>query len=89
MLRIERAFNNGVVFSLSGRIDAESVGELRRLLSLETAGYPIALNLQEVTMVGRDAVRFLAQSESEGVELKDCPAYIRGWINAERGGAAQ
>lgn len=84
MLRIDRSSNRGVVFSLSGRIDTEGVAELERLLSVEPAGHPVAFNLQDVTMVDRDAVKFLAQSESYGIELRNCPAYIRGWINAER-----
>jgi anti-anti-sigma regulatory factor len=85
MLRIERSSDDGVVFSLSGRIDTEGVAELQRLLSLEDPGCYVLLNLQDVTMVDRDAMTFLAKWESEGINLKNCPAYIRGWINAERG----
>ena len=84
MLRIERASNRGVVFSLSGRIEVESVAELQRLLSLEAAGQDIAFDLQDVTLVDREAVTFLARCESERIVLENCPAYVRNWIAAER-----
>ena len=84
MLRIERASNRGVVFSLSGRIEVESVAELQRLLSLEAAGQDIAFDLQDVTLVDREAVKFLARCESERIVLENCPAYVRNWIAAER-----
>ncbi len=38
MLKIQRSANGRVVFTLSGRIEAEDVKELRQLLALETAG---------------------------------------------------
>jgi hypothetical protein len=84
MLRIERVSNGGVVFSLSGRIDAEGVQELQRLLSLEPIGLHIAFDLDDVTLVDRDAVKFLARCESESIGLENCPAYVREWIAAER-----
>jgi len=84
MLRIERSSNRGVVFSLSGQIEAEDIAELQRLLSLEAVGQDIAFDLQDVILVDRDAMKFLARCESEGIELKNCPAYVREWIAAER-----
>ena len=89
MLRIERSSNNGVVFSLSGRIETEDVAELQRLLSLEAVGQNIAFDLQDVTLVDRDAVKFLACWESEGIELENCPAYVRQWIAAEKNRRSQ
>ena len=84
MLRIERSSNRGVVFSLSGRIETEDVAELQRLLSLEAAGQGIAFDLQNVTLVDRDGVRFLERCESESIKLENCPTYVREWIAAER-----
>lgn len=83
MLRIQRSSNPGVVFSLSGRIEIEDVAELQRLLSLEAAGQDIALDLQDITLVDRDAVKFLARCEAECIKLENCPAYIREWIATE------
>jgi anti-anti-sigma regulatory factor len=84
MLRIQRTSNGRVVFSLSGRIETEDVAELERLLGLESSGQEIALDLQDVTIVDRDAMKFLARCESESIELKNCPAYVREWITADR-----
>jgi hypothetical protein len=85
MLKIQRSSNLGVVLLLSGRIEIEDVAELQRLVHLEEAGQAIAFDLQEVTLIDRDAVSFLACCELEGIKLDNCPAYIREWIIAERG----
>jgi|SRR5579862_4575103 len=85
MLNIQRQSSNGrVVLSLSGRIEMEDVAELQRLLSLEAADQTIVLDLQDVTLIDRDAVKFLASWEAEGIQLVNCPAYIREWMGAER-----
>jgi len=62
----------------------EHVAELRRLLSLEKAGHPIALDLKDVTLLERDAVTFLSECEADSISLENCPAYIREWINREK-----
>jgi len=80
MLRIQRSFNDGLVFSLSGRIEILDVAELQRLLSLETAVKDIAFDLQDITLVDRDALQFLVSCEMQGIKLENCPAYIREWI---------
>ncbi len=38
----------------------------------------------EATLVDRAVVQFLAAREGEGVELLNCPRYIREWITKER-----
>ena len=85
MLKIQRKANGRVTFTLSGRIEAEDIDELRRLLELEGAGTHIALDLKDVTLVDRDAVKFLSRCEADGVDLENCPAYIREWIGRESG----
>jgi hypothetical protein len=84
MLRIQRSSDGIVVFSLSGQIERDDIPELRRLLSLEEAGKEIALDLQDVMLIGRDSVEFLAGCEAENIRLENCPAYVREWIEAER-----
>jgi anti-anti-sigma regulatory factor len=84
MLRIQRSANPGVVLSLSGRIEMEDVAELQRLISLEADGHSITLDLQDITLVDRDALKFLAGCEAESIRLENCPAYIREWIDTER-----
>lgn len=80
MLRIERSSGEGVVLSLSGDIEFADVAELRRLLSLEASGQHIMLEMQDVTLVDRRALTFLAACKAAGVEIRHCPAYIREWI---------
>ena len=85
MLRIQRAaVGQRVVFTLSGRIQGEQVAELQRLFALEAAGVSLVLDLHEVELVDREAVRFLARCEAEGTTLVHCPAYIREWIEREK-----
>ena len=85
MLRIQRAVaGQHVVFTLSGRIQGEQVAELQRLFALEAAGVSLVLDLHEVELVDREAVRFLAQCEAEGITLVHCLAYIRVWIEREK-----
>jgi anti-anti-sigma regulatory factor len=85
MLKIQRKANGRVLFTLSGRIEAEDIGELRRLLELEGAGTHIALDLKDVTLVDRGAVKFLAECEADSIKLENCPPYIREWIERESG----
>jgi hypothetical protein len=87
MLRIQRKANAKVIFILSGRIEAEDIDELRRLFELEDSSRKIALDLRDVTLVDRDGVKFLAVCEENGIELENCPAYIREWIGRESGRA--
>jgi anti-anti-sigma regulatory factor len=85
MLRIQRSANGRVVFTLSGRIEAEDVKELRQLLALEKAGQQVVLDLRDVTLVNQDAVEFLAGCEANSIKLENCPAYIREWIERIKG----
>jgi hypothetical protein len=88
MLRIQRSSSEGVVFALSGRIQTEDIVELQRLLGLESDSQGIAFDLQEISTADRDAVEYLERCEAGGIQLKNCPAYIREWIDtARRGGS--
>jgi len=84
MLRIQRTANGEVVFTLSGRMDAENLVELKALFGSETNGRRIVLDLKDLTLVDRDAVSFLERCESDSIRLMNCPPYIREWIARER-----
>jgi hypothetical protein len=86
MLKIQRSANGRVVFTLSGRIEADDVKELRQLLTSETGGQQLVLDLKDVTLVNEGAVKFLADCEGDGIKLEKCPAYIREWIERVKGG---
>ena len=85
MLKIQRSANGRVVFTLSGRIEAEDVKELQQLLALETEGQQLVLDLRNVTLVNEGAVKFLAGCEADGIKFENCPAYIREWIERVKG----
>jgi len=85
MLKIQRKANGKVTFTLSGRIEADDIDELRRLLELEGAVSGIALDLKDVTLVDREAIKFLADCEAESITLENCPPYVREWIVRESG----
>jgi len=84
MLMIQRAANGRVVFRLCGRMTSGSVAEVDTLLQSEPKSRRIVLELKDLTLVDRDAVRFLARCEASGVMFTDCPAYIREWITGEK-----
>ena len=67
---------------VSGRIHGESVDTLRELIGQEKGR--LAFDLTEVIVVDREAVRLLAVSETNGIELRNCPAYIREWVTKGR-----
>lgn len=89
-LRIERSSRAElVVLSLTGRVEIEDVAELQRILGLEESGCQIALDLKDVTLIDRDAVKFLARCEGDSIRLENCPAYIREWIGQDRNASRQ
>ena len=64
-------------------MDAENLGDLEALLNAES-GDEIILDLKDLTLVDLDVVRFLRHCETGSIELRNCPAYIREWLNGER-----
>ena len=59
MLKITRVANGELVFNLSGRMDAENVGEMETLLSEEPRDRMIVLDLKDLRLVDQDVVTFL------------------------------
>lgn len=76
-----------MVFKLSGRMDRDAIAELETLLKSEGDGHPIILDLEDVTLVGQDAIIFLARCEADSITLKNCAGYVREWITRQRGGS--
>lgn len=70
-----------LILSISGRIAERDVDTLRSLLEQEER--VVAIDLKDVLIVGGEAIKFLALRESHGVELRNCPPYIREWITRE------
>ncbi|MGF7179217.1 hypothetical protein [Tunturiibacter psychrotolerans] len=88
MFKIRRSQDKDVVtFVLSGRIEEEQLSELQKLLKIESGAdpTPIAFDLGDVKLVDREAIKFFAACEAHGILLKNCPSYVREWIETGRG----
>ena len=52
---------------------------LEEIMANETD--PVAFDLTELTLVDCEAVTFLAACDVKGIELRNCPAFIREWMS--------
>jgi len=83
MLKLERLSDGErTVIRLIGRVRSEHLGEITNQMG--SCGPKCALDLEEVTVVCVEVVRFLGSCERKGTELLHCPAYIREWISCEQ-----
>ena len=81
-IRIEKTANrHKAVIRLSGRLQSEYLDELKK--HIDGAHSPRALDLEGVTLVDVEVVRFLNVCENNGVELLHCSRYIREWMVRE------
>ncbi len=82
-LKIER-YSEGpsTKIRLIGRMQAEHLEELEK--QIRESRSKIALDLEEVTLVDVEVVRFLGTCEARGATLLNCSPYIRDWIGKER-----
>ena len=55
---------------------------LRGVLEQESGS--VTIDLKNVLLVGREAVKLLALGEANGTELRNCPPYIREWVTREK-----
>jgi hypothetical protein len=85
-LKIEKIVDRrGTTVRLIGRVQAEDLAEVAR--QLETSSPGVVLQLDEVTLLDVDVVRFLNRCEMEGVRLVNCSLYIREWMRREQKGS--
>lgn len=82
-LRIEtRRRGSKTLLHLIGRIRGEHVPTLERLLT--ESGADASLDLQEVTLVDADVIKFLAVCANRGIPILHSGAYITDWIEQEQ-----
>jgi hypothetical protein len=82
-LRIEKSFEGRkTIFRISGGIASKQLEELKTEMAGE--GAAAVLDLEHVTLVEVEGVRFLSDCEGQGIELLHCPLYIREWIAREQ-----
>ena len=67
---------------LIGHLQAAHLEALQA--NMESNGPRIVLDLNEVTLVDVEVVRFLGRCEQAGTALLHCPPYIREWIAREQ-----
>jgi len=81
--RIDRvtAESGLIVLLVSGKLTGEHVDTLRNALRQESGA--LAIDLKCVSLVDRDGVQLLALAEYNGTELRNCPMYVREWVNRE------
>jgi hypothetical protein len=88
MLRIEKDSDGCASrLRLSGRIQSDRIACIRSAMNDGCARK--ILDLGEVTLVDIGVVRFLIRCEDEGIELVQCPPYVREWMLRERAEGAQ
>jgi hypothetical protein len=67
---------------LIGHVQSEHLEELR--VQMKGSGLGIVLDLDEVTLVDVEVVRFLGVCETESDEVLHCAPYIREWMRREQ-----
>jgi len=67
---------------LIGRMRREHIEELKG--QIKTGGASVTLDLNEVSLVDLDVIRFLATCQTEGISLVHCSRYINNWVAKER-----
>jgi hypothetical protein len=83
MLKIERVSDGpDAILRLSGRMESDHLGEL--CAQFHISAQRIVLDMEEVTLVDREVVRFLGVCEKKGIRLRNCPPYILVWILKEK-----
>jgi anti-anti-sigma regulatory factor len=82
-LRIEQSSDHGhTTIRLIGRMRAEHVTEVQK--QIEASGPTVTLDLEDVTLVDVQVVRFLGACVTRGIALRNGPPYISDWIARER-----
>ena len=83
-IRIERETHRlKTMIRVSGRLQSKHLDELNT--QLDGTRSQIVLDLNGVTLVDVEIIRFLNACEKGGVELLNCWPYIREWMSREKG----
>jgi hypothetical protein len=83
--RLGRFLRYTVETTLAGGAETLKEKEVAELKALFDADYrTIVLDLRDVRLADRDAVKFLRDCEADGIKLENCPAYVREWMEREK-----
>ena len=67
---------------LSGELRCEHVDQLKA--EIERCGSPVVLDLEELSLVDIEAIRFLNECEAKGISVQQCSPFIRTWMSRDR-----
>ena len=67
---------------LIGRMQREHIEELKA--QIKAGGASVTLDMNEVSLVDVEVIRFLANCQKEGISVVHCSRYIYNWIAKER-----
>ena len=82
-LRIEKdSDGQTTTLRLIGRMRREHLEELKA--QIKAGGTSVTLDLNEVSLVDLDVIRFLGTCQAEGIPIVHCSRYINNWIAKER-----
>jgi anti-anti-sigma regulatory factor len=82
-LRIEQSSDRGhTTIRLIGRMQVDHVAVVQK--QIEASGPTVTLDLEDVTLVDVQVVRFLGACATRGIEIRNGSPYINDWINRER-----
>ncbi len=77
-------YSDALTLALSGNVSAAALPEIgRKIEDGRQVRMHVVLDLGEVTLLDREAARFFAEQATRGVELVNCPIYIKRWISRE------
>jgi ABC-type transporter Mla MlaB component len=70
-----------ITLLLNGKFDEDAIRDLESsILEARGAHQHVYIDLSEVTLVDRKAVRYLSEQANRNIELVNCPIYLRCWI---------
>jgi hypothetical protein len=82
-LRIEKdSDGQTTTLRLIGRMRREHIEELKA--QIKAGGTSVTFDLNEVSLVDLDVIRFLATCQTGGISIVHCSRYINNWIAKER-----
>ena len=78
-IKVLAARPGSITLGLGGNVSKEALMEIDRFLTGQKHKR-ILLDLSEVTLLDHRAARFFRDRWKQGIELLNCPSYIRHWI---------
>jgi len=85
-LRLEKGkVGHQTMLNLIGGLRSDDIETLRSEIEREGPG-GLVLNLRELNIIDLSGVRYLLVCQSKGLELTECPPYVREWMKRESQG---